>query len=123
MIKEIVDAVTIPVMAKVRIGHFVEAQVGHHAFSLGIVLQLTMKIASLRFCNLSVLIISMNRKFSHLRMRNTILTNIHSKFPSSVVAETLAKPFVVSQKALLLFAPKARLVPATLSKLFDTSVP
>lgn len=27
MIKEIVDAVTIPVMAKVRIGHFVEAQV------------------------------------------------------------------------------------------------
>lgn len=28
MIKAIVDAVTIPVMAKVRIGHFVEAQVG-----------------------------------------------------------------------------------------------
>ena len=28
MIKQIVDAVTIPVMAKVRIGHFVEAQVG-----------------------------------------------------------------------------------------------
>ena len=27
MIKEIVDAVTIPVMAKVRIGHFVEAQI------------------------------------------------------------------------------------------------
>ena len=27
MIKEIIDAVTIPVMAKVRIGHFVEAQV------------------------------------------------------------------------------------------------
>lgn len=27
MIKEIMDAVTIPVMAKVRIGHFVEAQV------------------------------------------------------------------------------------------------
>ena len=30
MIKEIVNAVTIPVMAKVRIGHFVEAQVRHH---------------------------------------------------------------------------------------------
>jgi len=29
MIKSIVDAVTIPVMAKVRIGHFVEAQVSH----------------------------------------------------------------------------------------------
>ena len=28
MIKEIIEAVTIPVMAKVRIGHFVEAQVG-----------------------------------------------------------------------------------------------
>ena len=27
MIKKIVDAVTVPVMAKVRIGHFVEAQV------------------------------------------------------------------------------------------------
>lgn len=27
MIKEIMEAVTIPVMAKVRIGHFVEAQV------------------------------------------------------------------------------------------------
>ena len=27
MIKQIQDAVTIPVMAKVRIGHFVEAQV------------------------------------------------------------------------------------------------
>ena len=27
MIKKIVDAVTIPVMAKARIGHFVEAQV------------------------------------------------------------------------------------------------
>jgi pyridoxal 5'-phosphate synthase pdxS subunit len=30
MIKEIVDAVTIPVMAKVRIGHFVEAQVSFY---------------------------------------------------------------------------------------------
>jgi len=30
MIKEIVDAVTIPVMAKVRIGHFVEAQILQH---------------------------------------------------------------------------------------------
>jgi pyridoxal biosynthesis lyase PdxS len=29
MIKEIKEAVTIPVMAKVRIGHFVEAQVGN----------------------------------------------------------------------------------------------
>jgi pyridoxal biosynthesis lyase PdxS len=27
MVKEIVEAVSIPVMAKVRIGHFVEAQV------------------------------------------------------------------------------------------------
>jgi pyridoxal 5'-phosphate synthase pdxS subunit len=30
MIKEIIDAVTIPVMAKVRIGHFVEAQILEH---------------------------------------------------------------------------------------------
>ena len=29
LIKEIQAAVTIPVMAKVRIGHFVEAQVSH----------------------------------------------------------------------------------------------
>lgn len=27
LIKEIIDAVTIPVMAKVRVGHFVEAQI------------------------------------------------------------------------------------------------
>ena len=30
MIKEIIEAVTIPVMAKVRIGHFVEAQILQH---------------------------------------------------------------------------------------------
>jgi len=29
MIKQIVEAVSIPVMAKVRIGHFVEAQVSY----------------------------------------------------------------------------------------------
>ncbi len=34
MIKDIVDAVTIPVMAKVRIGHFVEAQVKFHILLL-----------------------------------------------------------------------------------------
>jgi pyridoxal 5'-phosphate synthase pdxS subunit len=33
MIREIIDAVTIPVMAKCRIGHFVEAQVGTTARS------------------------------------------------------------------------------------------
>lgn len=33
MIKEIVEAVTIPVMAKVRIGHFVEAQVSSPSYS------------------------------------------------------------------------------------------
>jgi pyridoxal biosynthesis lyase PdxS len=30
MIREIMDTVTIPVMAKARIGHFVECQVGSH---------------------------------------------------------------------------------------------
>ena len=30
LIKEIMDAVSIPVMAKVRIGHFVEAQILEH---------------------------------------------------------------------------------------------
>ena len=30
MIKEIQEAVTIPVMAKARIGHFVECQVSHN---------------------------------------------------------------------------------------------
>ena len=33
MIKEIMDTVTIPVMAKARIGHFVECQVRHHLSS------------------------------------------------------------------------------------------
>jgi hypothetical protein len=40
MIKEIVEAVTIPVMAKVRIGHFVEAQVGTYAFVFGTCIEL-----------------------------------------------------------------------------------
>jgi pyridoxal 5'-phosphate synthase pdxS subunit len=35
MIREIIDAVTIPVMAKCRIGHFVEAQARAAALSLG----------------------------------------------------------------------------------------
>jgi pyridoxal 5'-phosphate synthase pdxS subunit len=35
MIKEIVEAVSIPVMAKVRIGHFVEAQVTAFFLLLG----------------------------------------------------------------------------------------
>ena len=34
MIKEIVEAVSIPVMAKVRIGHFVEAQVNQFAATI-----------------------------------------------------------------------------------------
>jgi pyridoxal 5'-phosphate synthase pdxS subunit len=34
MIKEIMDTVTIPVMAKARIGHFVECQVRSHSRSL-----------------------------------------------------------------------------------------
>jgi pyridoxal 5'-phosphate synthase pdxS subunit len=36
LIKEIIEAVTIPVMAKVRIGHFVEAQVGNILMVLSI---------------------------------------------------------------------------------------
>lgn len=46
MIKAIVDAVTIPVMAKVRIGHFVEAQVS--IFSLFLPLHSHCR----HFCNL-----------------------------------------------------------------------
>jgi pyridoxal biosynthesis lyase PdxS len=41
MIKEIVESVTIPVMAKVRIGHFVEAQVSPPRHGIGIYAQLT----------------------------------------------------------------------------------
>ena len=61
IIKEIVDAVTIPVMAKVRIGHFVEAQVEpqlefvgcrFHYFNLG-----------LRSFKLLVWIISTSQRF------------------------------------------------------------
>ena len=39
MVKEIVEAVTIPVMAKVRIGHFVEAQVRYHLMTIFVCLQ------------------------------------------------------------------------------------
>lgn len=42
MIKEIVDAVTIPVMAKVRIGHFVEAQVNRVFLVLVVIYEIRM---------------------------------------------------------------------------------
>jgi len=48
MIKSIVEAVTIPVMAKVRIGHFVEAQVRHHHFISLIPAQARMYLARTR---------------------------------------------------------------------------
>jgi pyridoxal biosynthesis lyase PdxS len=37
MIKDIMDAVSIPVMAKVRIGHFVEAQVCHRCIRMSLI--------------------------------------------------------------------------------------
>ena len=50
MIKEIVSAVTIPVMAKARIGHIVEAQVTYHPKLLSTFLLLVPN----RYCKLSV---------------------------------------------------------------------
>jgi len=46
MIKEIMEAVTIPVMAKVRIGHMVEAQVSFLALSSFLRAAKTMRIRS-----------------------------------------------------------------------------
>ena len=48
MIKSIVEAVTIPVMAKVRIGHFVEAQVRHPSLVSLIPAQARMYLAPIK---------------------------------------------------------------------------
>lgn len=71
MIKEIVDAVTIPVMAKVRIGHFVEAQVCLSGTLMPTQIDFKSIISSfVRSCNRLVSIISTSQKYSPLRMMN-----------------------------------------------------
>ena len=75
MIKEIQQAVSIPVMAKCRIGHFVEAQI----------LKLT---------------ISMRAKFCLLQMMSIILTRRNSKCRLCVAPEILVKRSEESMKAL-----------------------
>lgn len=53
MIKSIVDAVTIPVMAKVRIGHFVEAQASCKNFVIVSTCVLIMALGSPWCCDRS----------------------------------------------------------------------
>ena len=54
MIKEIMDTVTIPVMAKARIGHFVECQVRPLIFLLSLAaINLTLALKSCFTANLS----------------------------------------------------------------------
>lgn len=78
MIKGIQEAVSIPVMAKCRIGHFVEAQV------LG----------------LSRLTTLMSLRCFHLLMMCTISTREISRCLSYVVQETSVKHFAVSTREL-----------------------
>jgi pyridoxal 5'-phosphate synthase pdxS subunit len=68
-VREIIDAVSIPVMAKVRIGHFVEAQILE---SLGV--DMITKV-----------------KFSHLQMKNITLTRNYLPYHLFVVLVIWAK--------------------------------
>ena len=93
MIKEIMDAVTIPVMAKARIGHFVEAQVCLRLPAIWLILQLLCFILTehRRFSRRPGSTTSTSRRFSPQPMRFIMWRSIHSKFPLFVDAETLER--------------------------------
>ena len=79
MIKEIQEAVSIPVMAKVRIGHFVEAQI--------------LEAIEIDYIDESEVLSPADDRF-HVDKKN-------SKFLLFVVLRIWAKPCVVSLKVLL----------------------
>ena len=79
MIKEIQEAVSIPVMAKVRIGHFVEAQI--------------LEAIEIDYIDESEVLSPADDRF-HVDRKN-------SKFLLSVELRTWVKPCVVSLKVLL----------------------
>lgn len=117
MIKEIVDAVTIPVMAKVRIGHFVEAQVSCGKKNEWII------SFSTRSCKLLEWIISTNLKFWHPLTRNTTSINIISRFPLFVAHETLARLSAAYPKVQLWFGLRVKQAQAMLLKLSVMDAP
>lgn len=92
MIKEIMAAVTIPVMAKARIGHFVECQVLPMSIpsdvSKGMLRQLHRSLKPLES------ITSTNPRFSHRLTIRITLRSTPLQFPLSAVAGIWAKLFV-----------------------------
>lgn len=100
MIKQIMEAVTIPVMAKVRIGHFVEAQVrvpyGHVRVS---VYSSTFASVYHRFSKASASITLTNLKSSHPQMTSTTSRNTILSCPSSVDPETSERLSAASPRA------------------------
>src|ERR1700722_12093247 len=87
MIKEIMSAVTIPVMAKARIGHFVECQVRFlHVHLKMLDLPLTILSLSSRFLKPLASTISTSRKFSPRPMIAITSPSQHFGFPSSAAA-------------------------------------
>ncbi len=100
LILEIKNAVTIPVMAKARIGHFVEAQI-------------------LEACEIDY--IDGLPKSSPWRMTCITWTRSNSMFPLSADVVILgARPFVVWPKEPACFVPKERRERATLWRRFVT---
>ena len=116
MIKEIMEAVTIPVMAKARIGHFVECQVccdtcpltgelagsrGYDEVGLSRTLTgLFFSLPAIRFSRRSVSTTLMSPRFSPLPTMFTTLPSPHSRSPSFAVAATSVRPCAVSPRAL-----------------------
>ncbi len=93
MIKEIMEAVTIPVMAKARIGHFVECQVRKpvHSFARKSPFTQSLMLTAnccIRYCKSLELIMWTSPKSSHLRMRLIMWRRMISGYRSFVAAET-----------------------------------
>ena len=84
MIKEIMATVTIPVMAKARIGHFVECQVQPQFSQIYLHILRWMYRSSKPLA----LITSTNLKSLHRRITPTMSKNTPSPSPSSAAAET-----------------------------------
>jgi hypothetical protein len=102
MIKDIMETVTIPVMAKARIGHFVECQVNPPSSSLSSSTQTrtpSLKFLSCRYLKPSASTTSTNPKSSPPPTPSTTLRNTPSPLPSSVAAATWVRPSAASPKA------------------------
>lgn len=101
MIREIMATVTIPVMAKARIGHFVECQVRIPPAFSTLSAGPYSPVVDGRSSKPLVLTTSTSPKFSRPPTPPSTSPNTPSACPSSAAAATWARPFAASMKALL----------------------